>query len=233
MISGQSLLPPVTAGNLLEIKEKLFSAHSHPSPSLRESYILLVLEKDGIFLKSLITLYADLEDLEDLEGLVKIAEICRAVLFLNDSAILVHVLADSMFVHIAGMLEYDPALKTRAEYRVFLTRFVGFSFIGLLFLFLLIGAYPSILSPVNLNAISNNPIIALFIITLSLSSFSHSISLSLSSRSRFVEVIPLTFPQSISLRQIITLLFRAKYLRDVMLRSTVEDTGIYRNLRFS
>ena len=68
------------------------------------------------------TVYGDMEDLEDIDGLVRIAEICRAVLFLNDPGILEYVLTDNMFVHIAGALEYDPALRSRGEYRVFLTR---------------------------------------------------------------------------------------------------------------
>jgi protein phosphatase 4 regulatory subunit 3 len=118
------LLPTVTAGNLQEIRDKLFSAHSHPSPSLRESYVLLVLERGADFFHRLITVYSDLEDLEDIEGLVKIAEICRAVLFLNDAGILEYVLTDNVFVHVAGALEYDPALKSRGEYREFLTRYV-------------------------------------------------------------------------------------------------------------
>lgn len=120
--SSTLLLPMVTAGSLQEIRDKLFSAHSHVSPSLRESYILLVLERGADFFNRLITIYSDMEDLENLEGLVRIAEICRAVLFLNDPGILEYVLTDNVFVHIAGALEYDPALKSRGEYRVFLTR---------------------------------------------------------------------------------------------------------------
>ena len=120
--SSPLLLPMVTAGNLQEIRDKLFSAHSHPSPSLRESYILLVLDRGADFFSRLMTVYGDMEDLEDIDGLVRIAEICRAVLFLNDPGILEYVLTDNMFVHIAGALEYDPALRSKGEYRVFLTR---------------------------------------------------------------------------------------------------------------
>lgn len=121
--SGQSpLLPTVTAGNLQEIRDKLFSAHSHPSSSLREGYIVLVLERGADFFHRLITIYSDMEDLEDKEGLIRIAEICRAILFLNDPGILEYVLTDNVFVHIAGALEYDPALKSRGEYREFLSR---------------------------------------------------------------------------------------------------------------
>ena len=119
---SQLLLPIVTAGNLQEIRDKLFSVHSHPSPSLRESFVLLVLERGADFLNRLIMIYGDMEDLDDMEGLTKIAEICRAVLFLNDPGILEYVLTDNVFVHIAGALEYDPALKSRGEYREFLTR---------------------------------------------------------------------------------------------------------------
>ena len=43
------------------------------------------------------------------------------------------------------------------------------------------------------------------------------------SRARQVEVIPI---ESATLQQAITLLFRLKYLRDVMLRPTIEDTGV-------
>ena len=43
------------------------------------------------------------------------------------------------------------------------------------------------------------------------------------SRARQVEVLPI---ESVSLQQAITLLFRLKYLRDVMLRPTIEDTGV-------
>ena len=59
-----------------------------------------------------------------MDGLTKIAEICRAVLLLNDPGILEYVLTDNVFVHIAGALEYDPALKSRGEYREFLTRYL-------------------------------------------------------------------------------------------------------------
>jgi protein phosphatase 4 regulatory subunit 3 len=123
------LLPTVTAGNLQEIRDKLFSAHSHPSPSLRESYVVLVLQRNADFFNRLITVYSDLEDLDDVDGLTKIAEICRAVLLLNDPGILEYVLTDNVFVHIAGALEYDPALKSRGEYREFLTRFLSLIFL--------------------------------------------------------------------------------------------------------
>jgi Component of IIS longevity pathway SMK-1 len=43
------------------------------------------------------------------------------------------------------------------------------------------------------------------------------------SRANQVEVIPI---ECVILRQAITLLFRLKYLRDVMLRPTIEDTGV-------
>jgi hypothetical protein len=158
------LLPEVTSGNLQEIRDRLISSHAHPSPSLRDSYINLILEKDSDFFHRLITIYSDMEDLEDIEGLIKIAEIVRAILFLNDPAILDYVLTDNVFVHIAGALEYDPALKCRAEFRVFLT-----------------------------------------------------------SQVRHVQVIAI---ENVFLKQAITLLFRLKYLRDVMLRPTIEDTGV-------
>jgi hypothetical protein len=158
------LLPEVTSGSLQEIRDRLISSHAHPSPSLRDSYINLILQKDSDFFHRLITIYSDMEDLEDIEGLTKIAEIVRAILFLNDPAILDYVLTDNVFVHIAGALEYDPALKCRAEFREFLT-----------------------------------------------------------SRARHVQVIAI---ENVSLKQAITLLFRLKYLRDVMLRPTIEDTGV-------
>jgi hypothetical protein len=158
------LLPEVTSGSLQEIRDRLISSHAHPSPSLRDSYINLILEKDSDFFHRLITIYSDMEDLEDIEGLTKIAEIVRAILFLNDPGILDYVLTDNVFVHIAGALEYDPALKCRAEFREFLT-----------------------------------------------------------SRARHVQVIAI---ENTSLKQAITLLFRLKYLRDVMLRPTIEDTGV-------
>ena len=179
---GIHVLPIMSVANLHEIREKLWhlcnpsslsSSSSSSSlyyqsghiPSLRESYISQVLHNDAEFLRRLVTVFSDLEDLDDADGLIKAAEICRAVLLLNDSGILEHtVMREDDFVNIAGVMEFDPLLKTRAEYRAFLT-----------------------------------------------------------SRARHIEVIPMS---SGSLKQSIRLLFRLKYLRDVILRPTIEDTGV-------
>ena len=129
---GVHVLPIMSVANLHEIREKLWhlcnpsslsSSSSSSSlyyqsghiPSLRESYISQVLHNDAEFLRRLVTVFSDLEDLDDADGLIKAAEICRAVLLLNDSGILERtVMCEDDFVNIAGVMEYDPALKTRA-----------------------------------------------------------------------------------------------------------------------
>ena len=103
-------------------------------------------DNDGAFMRRLVTVFSDLEDLEDEEGLAKVsppcplcpgptthlpissfppqmADICRFMLLLDDGEILDRVvIREADFVNVAGVMEYDPALKTRADHREFLTR---------------------------------------------------------------------------------------------------------------
>jgi len=62
-----------------------------------------------------------LEDLDDNENLSKIAEIIRCIMLLNDMTVLDLLVSDGMFLSVAGVMEFDPLLKTKPEFRSYLS----------------------------------------------------------------------------------------------------------------
>ncbi len=68
----------------------------------------------------MITLFGELEDLDDETNLNLLADIMRKVLFLNHGGIIDFILQDEIFVGVAGIMEYDKALKEKTEYRKFI-----------------------------------------------------------------------------------------------------------------
>ena len=68
----------------------------------------------------MVTLFGELEDLDDVANLNLLADIMRKVLFLNHGGIIDYILQDEMFVSVAGIMEYDKALKEKTEYRAFI-----------------------------------------------------------------------------------------------------------------
>jgi protein phosphatase-4 regulatory subunit 3 len=77
-------------------------------------------------LNRLVLLFGDLEDLDDNDNLCHIAIICRNIFTLNDPTLIELIISDKMFINIAGIMEFDPLLKSRGDYRVYLTSKVQF-----------------------------------------------------------------------------------------------------------
>ena len=110
-------LPTVGIETLGEIRDKFTSMHI----SQKDAFAQLVLDKGSAFVVSLLGVSSQLEDLEDTENLSKIADICRCMMLLNDSTVLDLLVSDTYFLAVAGVMEYDSLLKTKHEFRMYLS----------------------------------------------------------------------------------------------------------------
>ena len=108
-------LPSPSVATISEIRDKLVLVHM----SQKDSYASLI--NDGDFIRRLLSLFSDLEDLEDFESLAKIAEIFRSLMLLNDQKVLEVLVSDDFFFNVAGAMEFDPLLKSRADFRTYLS----------------------------------------------------------------------------------------------------------------
>jgi len=121
--SNNIFLPTVTVENIQAIKEKLSSIQY----SQKESYASLLLENNGEYIRKLLTISNDMEDLDDKIMLGKISDIFRSILYFNNIRILDFVLEDkNIFISIVGVMEYDPQLKAKGNFREFLTKVACF-----------------------------------------------------------------------------------------------------------
>ncbi|KAF5393184.1 hypothetical protein D9757_001190 [Collybiopsis confluens] len=73
------------------------------------------------YIKHLIGILHDAEEIESLENLHALCGIMQTILMLNDHNIYEQILEDDYFLHVCGMLEYDPEFPTfKANFRQFL-----------------------------------------------------------------------------------------------------------------
>ena len=163
MVSWQ--LPQCSLQNLQSIRDTL----QQVQPQQRESFARFVLENDATYIRQLTALFTTLDggQIDDIEGggsLAKIAEIHRYIVFLNDVNIIELLMSPECYLSTAGALEYDPSLRSRGNYRQFL-----------------------------------------------------------SEQATFKQVIPIDNEE---LKKNIEQLFRLRYLRDFMIRPTIDETGV-------
>lgn len=114
---GAIMIPPVSASNILEIREKFVSMHV----SQRDAYATFALGNDGEFIRSLLVLFDQLLDLEDTSRLPRIAEIYRALMLLNDTKVIELIISDKLFLSVASVMEFDPLLKHKVNFREYLS----------------------------------------------------------------------------------------------------------------
>ncbi|KAJ8473828.1 hypothetical protein ONZ45_g16156 [Pleurotus djamor] len=79
------------------------------------------------YIKQLIDVLHQAEDLENLENLHALCSLMQTILLLNDHTLYEHILEDSLFFGVVGMLEYDPEFPNyKANYRDFLAQTTHF-----------------------------------------------------------------------------------------------------------
>ncbi len=110
-------LPPLTQETLPAVLDKLRPMHSN-SQRVREEYADLIGDNKE-FLTQMAALLPVLETVKDMTSLGNLAEIGRAVLLLNAPFLLEQILGDDIFQLFVGIMEYEPALRAKAEYRNF------------------------------------------------------------------------------------------------------------------
>ncbi|KAH8096612.1 component of IIS longevity pathway SMK-1-domain-containing protein [Cristinia sonorae] len=110
-------LPQPTLGNIGEI-EKIIKTNTRLQPS--KERVCEFIQSEG-YIKSLIDVLTQAEDLESIEVLHALCVCMQTILMLNDHTMYEHILDDSMFLGVVGMLEYDPEFPIhKANYREFL-----------------------------------------------------------------------------------------------------------------
>ncbi|CAM9219297.1 unnamed protein product [Ascophyllum nodosum] len=115
-------LPEPKLDNLGDILELLKIA----SLQAKETYAASLSDKNGEYMSKLLKVFNDSEDLEDEESLRLLCHIFKAIVGLNDATLLEVLLADDLFVDMAGVFEYDSELKEKGEHRKFLTEKASF-----------------------------------------------------------------------------------------------------------
>ncbi|CAM9426576.1 unnamed protein product [Pylaiella littoralis] len=108
-----------TLGTILELLKGA-------GPQAKETYAGSLSEKNGEYVSKLLKVFNDCEDLEDEESLRVLCHIFKAIVGLNDGTLLEVLLADNMFVDMAGVFEYDLELKEKGDHRKFLTQTASF-----------------------------------------------------------------------------------------------------------
>jgi len=117
-MSETASLPSPSVDNIEDIADAVTNAQLQ-----RDSLAMRISADDCSYVKELLALLPVLEaaDPPDPPTLAALAATVKALLLLNDPVILELLTASSdVFVGIAGVLEYDPDLRVKAEHRVFL-----------------------------------------------------------------------------------------------------------------
>jgi hypothetical protein len=123
---GRQTLPYPTRANLADVRDRLQSAHY----GQKETFALTIMDQNGEFLRQLIHLASDFEEEEDMEAMHKVVDVWKAILLLNDANLIELILSEDIVIHLAGAMEYDPALACRANYREYLGTKVKFRQVG-------------------------------------------------------------------------------------------------------
>ncbi|KAH8052155.1 hypothetical protein JL722_10253 [Aureococcus anophagefferens] len=86
-------------------------ARAAESPAARERYAATLLAEDCLLLRQLAASFDDAEDGDDVEVLVKLADVVKLVVLLNEPPLVEALLDDPLFEPVLGALEYAADLK--------------------------------------------------------------------------------------------------------------------------
>ncbi|KAF4601338.1 Platinum sensitivity protein [Pleurotus pulmonarius] len=116
-------LPQPQLGIIGEI-EKVIKSLSRTQP-VKERMCEYIQHEE--YIKQLVDVLHQAEDLENLENLHALCSLMQTILLLNDHGLYEHILEDSLFFGVVGMLEYDPEFPDyKANYRDFLVQTTQF-----------------------------------------------------------------------------------------------------------
>ncbi|KDQ29679.1 hypothetical protein PLEOSDRAFT_1039040, partial [Pleurotus ostreatus PC15] len=116
-------LPQPQLGIIGEI-EKVIKSLSRTQP-VKERMCEYIQHEE--YIKQLVDVLHQAEDLENLENLHALCSLMQTILLLNDHGLYEHILEESLFFGVVGMLEYDPEFPDyKANYRDFLVQTTQF-----------------------------------------------------------------------------------------------------------
>lgn len=117
MTTSFTLSPP-ELNNLDEIEQNIRQASI--TQGGREALAKFLIREE--YLLKLIPLVEIAEDLESLPDLHRLCNIMKALILMNDNAIIEHLVTDDIILGIVGALEYDPDFPThKANHRLYLS----------------------------------------------------------------------------------------------------------------
>eukprot|EP00298_Acanthocystis_sp_HF-20_P018339 c21946_g1_i1.p1 GENE.c21946_g1_i1~~c21946_g1_i1.p1 ORF type:complete len:666 (+),score=163.81 c21946_g1_i1:230-2227(+) len=108
-------IPAVTLENLPQIRELLTDI----SPVMREPLANALIQEN--YVKHLVDLFNQLEKENDTKNLVQLYSILKLIILLNEGSMFDHLLSDSEYLGVFGILEYDPdQASNKPNHRAFL-----------------------------------------------------------------------------------------------------------------
>ncbi|KAG0163527.1 Platinum sensitivity protein [Apophysomyces sp. BC1034] len=111
-------LDPPSLSNLAELAKILTSAKTAYQKVRLAEFILT-----DNYIEKLLPIFESCEDLENLEDLHHLYTIMKAIILLNENAVIEHIIRDDMISPVMGMLEYDPRTpKMKANHRKIIAR---------------------------------------------------------------------------------------------------------------
>ncbi|KIV80307.1 hypothetical protein PV11_07818 [Exophiala sideris] len=117
-ISTSFTLNPPELSNLDEIEQNIRQASI--TQGGREALAKFLLKED--YVSKLIPLVEIAEDLESLSDLHRLCNIMKALILMNDNAVIEHLVTDDIIIGVVGALEYDPDFPThKANHRQYLS----------------------------------------------------------------------------------------------------------------
>lgn len=117
-ITTSFTLNPPLLGNLDEVDTNIRNASQ--SQAGREALAKFLIKEE--YLHKLIALVQEAEDLESLPDLHRLCNIMKALILMNDNAVIEHLVTDDIIIGVVGALEYDPDFPThKANHRQYLS----------------------------------------------------------------------------------------------------------------
>lgn len=117
-ITTSFTLSPPALENLDEVDQNIRGASS--SQAGREALAKFLIKEE--YLQELIKLVDKAEDCESLPDLHRLCNIMKALILMNDNAVIEHLVTDDIILGVVGALEYDPDFPThKANHRQYLS----------------------------------------------------------------------------------------------------------------